>query len=76
MSDAFERMSLYLCNTILALYKQLHVTNNEVSFVKVTFSVCFLDLPLITRTNIQKAKLDHSVLTHIYFLKPIHIFYS
>jgi len=66
-------MSLYVCNTIQALYKQLHLTNNEVSFVKVRFSVCLLNLPLSTRTNIEKAKLDHSVPMHSYFLNPIHI---
>jgi len=45
----------------------------EVSFVKVMFSVYLLDLPLCTRTNIQKAKLDHSVTRHVYLLNPIHI---
>jgi hypothetical protein len=36
MSDAFERMSRYLCNTIQTLYKQLRLTNNG-SFLRQSY---------------------------------------
>jgi hypothetical protein len=71
MSDAFERMSLYLCNTIVTLYKQLHVTNNG-SFLRQSY-VQRLFARSTPEHSHEYPESQAGSFRNVYLLNPIHI---
>jgi hypothetical protein len=73
MSDAFERMSLYLCNTILTPHKQLHVTNNG-SFLRQSYVQLLFAISNCEHSHEYPGNQAGSfVARHVYLLNPIHI---